>query len=74
MTDHLEGLIEDLSKRATDSDLLALLATSRQGRLYNAALARELRDVVEALRREMDLRQAALFRHSDENCVEFTNH
>jgi hypothetical protein len=59
-------MIEELSKRADDSDLIALLATSRRGRLYNAALARELRDVVEALRRELDQRQADALRQSSE--------
>jgi hypothetical protein len=62
----LQEMIEELSKRADDSDLIALLATSRRGRLYNAALARELRDVVEALRRELDQRQAAAPRQSSE--------
>jgi len=57
-------MIEELSKRADDSDLIALLATSNQGRLYNAALARELRDVVSILRRELDRRQASAFRQS----------
>jgi|HubBroStandDraft_6_1064221.scaffolds.fasta_scaffold578624_3 hypothetical protein len=50
-------MIEELSKRADDNDLIALLATSSQGRLYNAALARELREVVDILRRELDRRQ-----------------
>ena len=59
-------MIEELSKRADDSDLIALLATSSQGRLYNAALARELRDVVAILRRELDRRQALVFRQSGE--------
>ena len=49
----LQEMIERLSGRADDSDLLALLATSREGRLHNAALARELRDVVGALKREL---------------------
>jgi len=43
-TPRLQIMIEDLSKRAEDSDLLSLLATSRRARLYNAALAQELRD------------------------------
>jgi hypothetical protein len=60
----LQEMIEELSKRADDSDLIALLATSSQGRLYNAALARELRDVVSILRRELDRRQALAFRQS----------
>ena len=56
----LQGLIEDLSERAADSDLLALLAASRERRLYNAALAKTLHELVEALRREEDLRQASV--------------
>ena len=50
-------IIDELSKRADESDLLSLLATSRRARLYNADLARELRDVVGALRKELDRRQ-----------------
>jgi hypothetical protein len=53
----LQEMIERLSGRADDSDLLALLATSREGRLYNAALAREIRDVIGALKRELYQRQ-----------------
>jgi hypothetical protein len=56
----LQEMIEELSKHADDSDLIALLATSRQRRLHNAALAQEFRDVVEALKRELDRRQMAL--------------
>jgi hypothetical protein len=63
-------MIEELSKRADDNDLIALLATSSQGRLYNAALARELRDVVNILRRELDRRQASAFRQSGEFAIE----
>ncbi len=59
-------MIEELSNRADDSDLIALLATSHQGRLYNAALARELRDVVEQLRRELNQRQIAALRQSND--------
>jgi hypothetical protein len=55
----LQDMIDELSKRADDNDLLALLATSRQTRLYNAHLARELRDVVCALKIELDRCQAA---------------
>ena len=62
----LHEMISDLDKRASDSDLIALLATSRQARLYNAALARELHDVVEALRREMDRRPASVLGLSSE--------
>jgi hypothetical protein len=62
----LQQVIEDLSKRAVDSDLLALLAASRERRLYNAGLASELRELVEALKREMDLRQALVLLRSNE--------
>ena len=57
---HLQEMIEELSGCADDSDLLALLATSREGRLYNAALARELRDVIGALKRELHQWQTAV--------------
>lgn len=50
----LQDMISELSKRADDNDLIALLATNRQARLYNAHLARELRDVVCALKIELD--------------------
>ena len=50
----LQMMIDELSNRADESDLVALLATSRQTRLYNAHLARELHDVVAALRKELD--------------------
>lgn len=66
----LQEMIEELSKRADDNDLIALLATSSQGQLYNAALARELRDVVNILRRELDRRQASAFRQSGEFAIE----
>jgi len=57
---HLQEMIEELSGCADDSDLLALLATSREGRLHNAALARELRDVIGALKRELQQGQTAV--------------
>jgi hypothetical protein len=57
---HLQNMIDELSKRADDSDLIALLATSRQARLYNAYLARELRGVVGALKMELDRRHGRL--------------
>jgi hypothetical protein len=47
-------MIDELSNRAEDNDLIALLATSRQARLHNAHLALELRDVVRALKMELD--------------------
>ncbi len=55
----LQDMINELSERADDNDLIALLATSRQARLYNAHLARELRDVVCALKIELDRTSAA---------------
>jgi hypothetical protein len=55
---HLQMMIDELSRRASESDLIALLATSRQARLYNAELARELRDVVLSLQNELDRRRA----------------
>jgi hypothetical protein len=54
---HLQMMIDELSRRAAESDLIALLATSRQARLYNAELARELRDVVVSLQNELDRRR-----------------
>jgi len=54
----LQNMIDELTTRADDSDLIALLATSRKARLDNVALARELRDVVEALKRELRYRQS----------------
>jgi hypothetical protein len=70
----LQEVIEDLSKRAIDSDLLALLAASRERRLYNAGLASELRQLVKALEREMDLRQASVLLQSNEIRVSFRKH
>jgi hypothetical protein len=49
----LRTMIDELSKRADECDLVILLATSSQARRYNADLARELRDVVTALKREL---------------------
>jgi hypothetical protein len=62
----LQEMIDELSRRADDSDLIALLATSHQGRLYNTVLARELRDVAGALRRELEVRRLALLRQSND--------
>jgi len=63
-------LIDEVSKRAEDSDLVTLLATSSQARLYNTDLARELRGVVAALRgeltKELDRRRALAFRQLTE--------
>ena len=47
-------MIDELSRRAEEKDLISLLATSRSARLYNADLARELRDVVGVLRKELE--------------------
>ena len=69
----LQEMIEELSKRANDSDLIALLATSRDARVYNVALARELRDVVEALRRELERRQPSVLRQANEIRVDPPN-
>jgi hypothetical protein len=49
----LQIMIDELSKRADESDMIALLASSRRARLYNADLARELSDVVGALKEEL---------------------
>jgi hypothetical protein len=61
----LQTIIDEVSKRAEDSDLVTLLATSSQARLYNTDLARELRGVVAALKRELskelDRRSALAF-------------
>jgi hypothetical protein len=54
----LQNMIDELTTRADDSDLIALLATSRKARLDNVALVRELRNVVEALKRELRYRQS----------------
>jgi len=69
----LENLIDVLNERAADSDLLALLGTSREVRLHNAALARELRDVVKALRREMENRKVPALRESNEIRIDLQN-
>ena len=70
---YLRNMIDELSRRADDSDLIALLATSRQGRLYNAVLARELRDVAGALRRELEVRRLALLRQSNDMRIGSSN-
>jgi hypothetical protein len=66
----LQIIIDEVSKRAEDSDLVTLLATSSQARLYNTDLARELRGVVAALRgeltKELDRRRALAFRQLTE--------
>jgi hypothetical protein len=61
--ERLQTIIDELSKRADDADLISLLATSRQARLYNADLARELRDVVGALKCELDRRECGPLAH-----------
>jgi len=50
-------LMDALNERAADSDLLALLGTSHDVRVHNAAIARELRDVAAALLCEIEKRQ-----------------
>jgi hypothetical protein len=54
---HLQMMIDELTRRANDSDLIALLATCRQARLHNTELARELRNVVASLQTELDRRR-----------------
>lgn len=56
----IQTMIDELSRRAGESDLISLLATSRNARLYNADLARQLRDVIQALKSELDLRAPSL--------------
>jgi hypothetical protein len=58
----LQNLIDELSQRADDSELIAMLATSRHARLYNAELARELRDVIGTLKTEIEHNQPSTFR------------
>jgi len=53
----LENAIDELRKSANEADLTSLLATSREARLYNADLARELRNVIAALKSELDRRE-----------------
>ena len=66
----LQIIIDEVSKRAEDSDLVTLLATRSQARLYNTDLARELREVVAALKgeltKELDRRRALAFRQPTE--------
>jgi hypothetical protein len=66
----LQIIIDEVTKRAEESDLVTLLATSSQARLYNTDLARELRGVVAALRgeltKELDRRRALAFRQLTE--------
>ena len=52
----LHVMIVELSRRADEIDLIALLATSREAQRYNADLARELRDIVWTLGHELDRR------------------
>jgi hypothetical protein len=55
----LQSVINELSARADDRDLIALLTTTREARLYNADLARELRYVVESLKEELERKRSA---------------
>jgi hypothetical protein len=50
----IQIMIDELSRRAEEKDLISLLATKRSARHYNADLARELRDVVGILRKELE--------------------
>ena len=52
-------LMDALNERAADSDLLALLGTSRDVRLHNAAIAGALRNVAAALLCEIEKRQVS---------------
>jgi hypothetical protein len=56
----LQIMIDELNRRASESDLIALLATCRQARLYNTELARELRNVVASLQMELDRRRTII--------------
>ena len=58
----LQNMIDKLTARADDSELIALLATTRKARLENVALARELRDVVGVRKRELHHRQTSAVR------------
>jgi hypothetical protein len=53
----LETVIGQLSESANQADLSSLFATSHEARLYNADLARELRDIITALKNELDRRE-----------------
>jgi hypothetical protein len=57
----LETVIDELRKIAGEADLISLLATSREARLYNADLARELRHTIAALKSELDRREGGTF-------------
>jgi hypothetical protein len=46
----LKERIDDLEKRAAESARVASLSTDPEARLYNASLARELRDIAVKLR------------------------
>jgi hypothetical protein len=55
---HLRNMIEDLRKRVVASDLIASHTNCPRAQLYNADLARELRDVLQALKIELARREA----------------
>ena len=59
----IQRMIDQLSMRAAESDLIALLATSRQARRYNADMARQLYEVVAVLQQELDRRHAMAHSH-----------
>lgn len=56
----LETVIDQLSEDAKQADLTSLFATSHETRLYNADLARELRDIITALKNELDRREGRI--------------
>ncbi len=63
--ERLQTIIDKLSQSADDAALISLLATDRHARLYNADLARELRDVIGALQHELDRRDGRALADSE---------
>jgi hypothetical protein len=63
-------IIDVLSRRADDSELISLLASSRRERLDNVELTRELRDVVGVLKCKLHQREMSVLRHRTEIRVE----
>jgi hypothetical protein len=56
----LETVIDQLNESANQAASTSLLGTSHEARLYNADLARELRDIISALKNELDRREGRL--------------
>jgi hypothetical protein len=56
----LETVIDQLNESANRAASTSLLATSHEARLYNADLARELRDIISALKNELDRREGGV--------------